>query len=103
MVANRQPSRQALTRSHIVERQAFRFDFAVQCVEAFFRPLREYSWSGMSTTTFRVADRFDLTSPYEPAGDQPAAIAKLVEGFRSGKKYQCLLGVTGSGKTFTVA
>jgi len=48
-------------------------------------------------------DRFELVSPYEPAGDQPAAIEKLIRAFRGGAKYQCLLGVTGSGKTFTMA
>src|SRR5712672_2821283 len=46
---------------------------------------------------------FNLVSPYQPAGDQPAAIAKLTEGLMSGAKHQTLLGVTGSGKTFTVA
>src|SRR5437763_1608172 len=46
---------------------------------------------------------FDLVSPYEPAGDQPQAIAKLTEALRSGAKHNTLLGVTGSGKTFTVA
>jgi excinuclease ABC subunit B len=46
---------------------------------------------------------FDLTAPYEPAGDQPQAIAKLTEGILAGAKHQALLGVTGSGKTFTVA
>src|SRR5580765_2736934 len=46
---------------------------------------------------------FKLVAPYEPAGDQPAAIAKLTEGLLSGAKHQTLLGVTGSGKTFTVA
>src|SRR5881227_1019726 len=46
---------------------------------------------------------FELVSPYEPAGDQPQAIAKLSEGLLSGVKHQALLGVTGSGKTFTVA
>ena len=46
---------------------------------------------------------FDLVSPYEPAGDQPQAIAKLSEGLLAGVKHQALLGVTGSGKTFTVA
>src|SRR5204862_4225601 len=46
---------------------------------------------------------FDLVSPYEPAGDQPQAIAKLTEGLLAGAKHQTLLGVTGSGKTFTVA
>ena len=46
---------------------------------------------------------FKLVSPYEPAGDQPQAIAKLTEGLLSGAKHQTLLGVTGSGKTFTLA
>src|SRR5215467_493993 len=46
---------------------------------------------------------FELVSPYEPAGDQPQAIAKLTEGILSRAKHQVLLGVTGSGKTFTVA
>jgi excinuclease ABC subunit B len=44
-----------------------------------------------------------LHQPFEPAGDQPVAIAKLVEGIRDGLSYQTLLGVTGSGKTFTMA
>ena len=46
---------------------------------------------------------FELVSDYQPAGDQPQAIAKLTEGILSGAKHQTLLGVTGSGKTFTVA
>lgn len=46
---------------------------------------------------------FELSSPYQPAGDQPGAIAKLTEGVLSGSKHQTLIGVTGSGKTFTVA
>ena len=46
---------------------------------------------------------FKLESPFAPAGDQPAAIAKLTEGLLTGAKHQTLLGVTGSGKTFTVA
>ncbi len=46
---------------------------------------------------------FDLVAPYEPAGDQPQAIAKLTAGIVSGAQHQTLLGVTGSGKTFTVA
>jgi len=46
---------------------------------------------------------FELVSEYAPAGDQPQAIAKLTEGVLSGAKHQVLLGVTGSGKTFTVA
>jgi excinuclease ABC subunit B len=46
---------------------------------------------------------FELTAPYQPAGDQPQAIAKLIEGVLAGAKHQTLVGVTGSGKTFTVA
>lgn len=46
---------------------------------------------------------FQLESPFGPAGDQPQAIDALMEGLRSGKKYQTLMGVTGSGKTFTMA
>ncbi len=47
--------------------------------------------------------RFNLQSSYTPAGDQPAAIEKLTEGIIDGEKHQVLLGVTGSGKTFTMA
>src|ERR1044072_301647 len=46
---------------------------------------------------------FELTAPFEPAGDQPQAIARLTEGVLAGARHQTLLGVTGSGKTFTVA
>lgn len=48
-------------------------------------------------------DRFVLHSEYQPTGDQPQAIEKLVEGFKRGNQFQTLLGVTGSGKTFTMA
>ena len=48
-------------------------------------------------------EKFELVSPYEPAGDQPQAIDKLVNGIKNGEKFQTLLGVTGSGKTFTMA
>lgn len=50
-----------------------------------------------------MAHEFKLVSKYKPEGDQPAAIAELVEGIRSGKKHQTLLGATGTGKTFTVS
>lgn len=50
-----------------------------------------------------TVQRFELVSDYEPAGDQPEAISGLVEGLDSGLMYQTLLGVTGSGKTFTIA
>ena len=46
---------------------------------------------------------FQLQSGYIPSGDQPEAIAQLTEGVKAGDRYQTLLGVTGSGKTFTVA
>jgi excinuclease ABC subunit B len=46
---------------------------------------------------------FNLTSAYQPTGDQPEAIRQLVEGVNAGEHYQTLLGVTGSGKTFTIA
>lgn len=48
-------------------------------------------------------DHFELISEYEPTGDQPQAIKELVEGFKQGNQFQTLLGVTGSGKTFTMA
>ncbi len=47
--------------------------------------------------------RFQLVSPFTPQGDQPKAIEQLAEGIESGLKFQTLLGVTGSGKTFTMA
>src|SRR3954471_15598708 len=47
--------------------------------------------------------KFQIQSPYQPAGDQPEAIKQLAEGILHGEKYQTLLGVTGSGKTFTMA
>ncbi len=47
--------------------------------------------------------RFEVVSPFEPSGDQPQAIDSLVRGVRDGDRYQVLLGVTGSGKTFTMA
>jgi len=50
-----------------------------------------------------MTDRFQLVSPYQPAGDQPLAIQRLAEGFEAGLAAQTLLGVTGSGKTYTIA
>ena len=47
--------------------------------------------------------KIELQAPFEPAGDQPTAIATLVEGLQSGKEHQVLLGITGSGKTMTIA
>jgi excinuclease ABC subunit B len=46
---------------------------------------------------------FEVMAEYQPAGDQPAAIAALIEGLEAGLAHQTLLGVTGSGKTFTIA
>ncbi|MCO0599218.1 excinuclease ABC subunit UvrB [Peribacillus butanolivorans] len=50
-----------------------------------------------------MKDKFELVSKYSPQGDQPAAIEKLVDGVKEGKKMQTLLGATGTGKTFTVS
>ena len=51
----------------------------------------------------RASSPFKLVSDYTPAGDQPQAIRQLIEGVKGGEKDQVLLGVTGSGKTFTMA
>jgi excinuclease ABC subunit B len=48
-------------------------------------------------------NKFELVSGYQPSGDQPGAIKELIEGIKRGDKYQTLLGVTGSGKTFTIS
>ena len=48
-------------------------------------------------------DHFKLVSKYKPTGDQPQAIEQLVKGFKEGNQFETLLGVTGSGKTFTMA
>lgn len=50
-----------------------------------------------------IIEKFELISPFKPSGDQPQAIEKLVDGIKNGEKFQTLLGVTGSGKTFTMA
>ena len=50
-----------------------------------------------------MSNQFEVVSPFEPSGDQPEAIRQLCEGLRRGEKNQVLLGVTGSGKTFTMA
>ena len=50
-----------------------------------------------------IMDHFVLHSEYEPTGDQPEAIKALVDGFKEGNQFQTLLGVIGSGKTFTMA
>jgi len=50
-----------------------------------------------------MTDRFQLVAPYQPAGDQPQAIRRIIENFEAGLAQQTLLGVTGSGKTYTIA
>jgi len=50
-----------------------------------------------------MTDRFQLVAPYKPAGDQPEAIERLTKNFEAGLARQTLLGVTGSGKTYTMA
>jgi hypothetical protein len=59
--------------------------------------------AGLFLMTDSTATGFVLTGDYKPAGDQPQAIAGLIDGLRSGLTHQTLLGVTGSGKTFSVA
>src|SRR6476659_6290313 len=54
-------------------------------------------------STLSSMPEFDLVTDLEPAGDQPEAIAELVEGIEHGDKFQTLLGITGSGKSFTIA
>ncbi len=48
-------------------------------------------------------EKFELVSPYQPSGDQPEAIAELVQGIKEGKQHQVLLGATGTGKTYTIS
>ena len=48
-------------------------------------------------------NNYKLQAPYEPNGDQPEAIKKLVKGVNTGKEFQTLLGATGTGKTFTLS
>ena len=55
------------------------------------------------TFFFYLMKKFQIQSPYKPSGDQPSAIKKIIEGLKNKSKDQVLLGVTGSGKTFTIA
>ena len=52
---------------------------------------------------FVLSETFELQSAYQPEGDQPEAIKKIVEGIKRGEKHQTLLGATGTGKTFTIS
>ncbi len=70
---------------------------AISRLSALLRKLREYFTGEMEDIKFK------LHSKFKPTGDQPEAIEKLVDGFRNGLREQVLLGVTGSGKTFTMA
>jgi excinuclease ABC subunit B len=59
--------------------------------------------NNLKTQIAQLTGRFELVTDYSPAGDQPTAIAELVEGLQRNEKHQVLMGVTGSGKTFTMA
>ncbi|HLZ10446.1 MAG TPA: hypothetical protein VKT80_17795, partial [Chloroflexota bacterium] len=63
----------------------------------------EYGTSVRQTSREYSVTDFRVVSDFQPTGDQPTAIAKLVKGVREGMTHQTLLGVTGSGKTFTMA
>ncbi len=91
--------------------QRYNFSFEKQCLLTLFN--QKSLWLLQKSTTFVitfssffitfVAVNFKLTSDYLPTGDQPQAIQQLVEGLARGDRSQVLLGVTGSGKTFTIA
>ena len=70
---------------------------------AYLRGMNETSNDNLIITRSSGPANFDLTSEFKPAGDQPTAIAELIEGIQTGERDQVLLGVTGSGKTFTAA
>ena len=67
------------------------------------RPIRAAGRFDTAPASPYLPPMFELSAPYQPAGDQPEAIARLTEGVRSGARQQTLVGVTGSGKTFTIA
>jgi len=71
--------------------------------QAYLRGMNETSNDNLIITRSSGPANFDLTSEFQPAGDQPTAIAELIEGIQTGERDQVLLGVTGSGKTFTAA
>lgn len=68
-----------------------------------FNPLEGIEMEGKLPEVRLAATPFKIVSPFEPSGDQPQAIEQLVRGVKEGLRYQTLLGVTGSGKTFTMA
>ena len=67
------------------------------------QPLSQKISETMRDARYLDSPQFKLVSDFEPKGSQPQAIEKLVEGLNKGERYQTLLGVTGSGKTYTVA
>ncbi len=67
------------------------------------RPVTVTERKPIAVNPDNAGNRFELRGDYQPAGDQPAAIAGLIDGLQSGLTHQTLLGVTGSGKTFTMA
>ena len=71
--------------------------------QAYLRGMNETSNDNLIITRSSGPANFDLTSEFQPAGDQPTAITELIEGIQTGERDQVLLGVTGSGKTFTAA
>ena len=71
--------------------------------QAYLRGMNETSNDNLIITRSSGPANFDLTSEFQPAGDQPTAIAELIKGIQTGERDQVLLGVTGSGKTFTAA
>jgi excinuclease ABC subunit B len=60
------------------------------------------SWA-MTLSSWEIMEKFSMITDFAPAGDQPQAISDLVKDLEEGKEHQVLLGVTGSGKTFTIA
>ena len=67
------------------------------------RTMNESSTDHLIITRSTNPATFELVSEFQPSGDQPTAIAELIEGIKDGERDQVLLGVTGSGKTFTAA
>ena len=65
--------------------------------------MNENSTEHLNITRSSSPATFELVSEFQPSGDQPTAIAELIEGIKDGERDQVLLGVTGSGKTFTAA
>ena len=67
------------------------------------RPAQSWAMTSNKYNLFVLMEKFSMITDFVPAGDQPQAISDLVKGLEKGKEHQVLLGVTGSGKTFTIA